>query len=215
MLVLSQYVELGLAMQLLERLAPRASATCSRTASPTSPSSPTPSAGSAAGGSALDPTIVSQLLSRAATPDPLDELTPREREVLELMAEGRSNQGIAERLEITERGVQKHVTSIFAKLGLPPTTDDHRRVLAVLAFLRANAHGVNQDAPRHAGRPAFRARRRGWDRALMHTITIPTSSRDDRPRSSRRPASRAATARATPPSTRCAASSLDDRRAAS
>ena len=68
---------------------------------------------------------------------PLDDVTAREREVLELMAEGRSNQGIADRLGISERGVQKHVTSIFDKLGIPAGTDDHRRVLAVLTFLRA------------------------------------------------------------------------------
>jgi DNA-binding NarL/FixJ family response regulator len=91
----------------------------------------------AAGGSALDPSIVSQLLSKRREAGPLDELTGREREVLELMAEGRSNQGIAERMAISERGVQKHVTSIFEKLGIPAGTDDHRRVLAVLAFLRA------------------------------------------------------------------------------
>jgi DNA-binding NarL/FixJ family response regulator len=91
----------------------------------------------AAGGSALDPTIVSQLLSKRREHGPLDEITPREREVLELMAEGRSNQGIAERLDISERGVQKHVTNIMDKLGIPAGTDDHRRVLAVLTFLRA------------------------------------------------------------------------------
>jgi DNA-binding NarL/FixJ family response regulator len=91
----------------------------------------------AARGSALDPTIVSQLLSKRREKGPLDELTAREREVLELMAEGRSNQGIAERLEISERGVQKHVTSILDKLGIPAGADDHRRVLAVLTFLRA------------------------------------------------------------------------------
>jgi DNA-binding NarL/FixJ family response regulator len=88
-------------------------------------------------GSALDPSIVSQLLSKRRDAGPLDDVTPREREVLELMAEGRSNQGIAERLEISERGVQKHVTSIFEKLGIPAGPDDHRRVLAVLTFLRA------------------------------------------------------------------------------
>jgi DNA-binding NarL/FixJ family response regulator len=88
------------------------------------------------GGSVLDPTIVSQLLGRVRTDDPLDDLTAREREVLELMAEGRSNQGIAERLAISERAVQKHVTRIFDTLGLPASSDDHRRVLAVLAFLR-------------------------------------------------------------------------------
>jgi DNA-binding NarL/FixJ family response regulator len=91
----------------------------------------------AAGGSALDPTIVSQLLSKRREAGPLDDVTAREREVLELMAEGRSNQGIADRLSISERGVQKHVTSIFDKLGIPAGTDDHRRVLAVLTFLRA------------------------------------------------------------------------------
>jgi DNA-binding NarL/FixJ family response regulator/class 3 adenylate cyclase len=90
----------------------------------------------AEGGSALDPALVTQLVGRRRREDPLDDLTPREREVLELMAEGRSNQGIAQRLVVTERAVEKHVTSIFNKLRLPPATDDHRRVLAVLAFLR-------------------------------------------------------------------------------
>ncbi len=89
------------------------------------------------GGSVIDPTIVSQLLGRRRGDDPLERLTPREREVLELMAEGRSNQGIAERLVVTERAVQKHITSIFQKLGLPAGSEDHRRVLAVLAFLRS------------------------------------------------------------------------------
>jgi DNA-binding NarL/FixJ family response regulator len=89
------------------------------------------------GGSALDPAIVSQLVGRRRRDDPVDTLTAREREVLELMAEGRSNQGIAERLVVTERAVEKHVTSIFGKLKLPPAAEDHRRVLAVLAFLRS------------------------------------------------------------------------------
>jgi DNA-binding NarL/FixJ family response regulator len=89
------------------------------------------------GGSALDPEVVSQLVGRARRDDPLEELTPREREVLELMAEGRSNNAIAEKMTVTERAVEKHVTSIFGKLGLPPAPEDHRRVLAVLAFLRA------------------------------------------------------------------------------
>ena len=89
------------------------------------------------GGSALDPEVVSQLVGRARRDDPLAELTPREREVLELMAEGRSNNAIAEHLVVTERAVEKHVTSIFVKLGLAPAPEDHRRVLAVLAFLRA------------------------------------------------------------------------------
>ena len=91
----------------------------------------------AQGGSALDPEVVSQLVGRARRDDPLAELTPREREVLELMAEGRSNNAIAEHMIVTERAVEKHVTSIFGKLGLAPAPEDHRRVLAVLAFLRA------------------------------------------------------------------------------
>jgi DNA-binding NarL/FixJ family response regulator len=91
----------------------------------------------AEGGSALDPEVVAQLVGRARREDPLQELTPREREVLELMAEGRSNTAIAAQLVVTERAVEKHVTSIFGKLGLPPAPKDHRRVLAVLTFLRA------------------------------------------------------------------------------
>jgi DNA-binding NarL/FixJ family response regulator len=91
----------------------------------------------AAGGSALDPEVVSSLLGRTRRVDPVDELTGREREVLELMAEGRSNRAIADGLVITERAVEKHVTSIFGKLGLEPTAEDHRRVLAVLTFLRS------------------------------------------------------------------------------
>jgi DNA-binding NarL/FixJ family response regulator len=90
----------------------------------------------AAGGSALDPEVVSQLLGRKRRDDPLDELTAREREVLGLMAEGRSNHAIAEALVVTERAVEKHVTSIFSKLDLVSTPEDHRRVLAVLAYLR-------------------------------------------------------------------------------
>jgi DNA-binding NarL/FixJ family response regulator/class 3 adenylate cyclase len=89
----------------------------------------------AEGGSALDPAVVSQLLGRSRREDPLGELTPREREVLELMAEGRSNQAIADRLYVTPRAVEKHVTSIFTKLGLPASSDDHRRVLAVLRYV--------------------------------------------------------------------------------
>jgi DNA-binding NarL/FixJ family response regulator len=89
------------------------------------------------GGSALDPEVVSRLLGRARRDDPLGELTPREREVLELMAEGRSNAAVAERLVVTERAVEKHVTSIFGKLNLTPAAEDHRRVLAVLTFLRS------------------------------------------------------------------------------
>jgi DNA-binding NarL/FixJ family response regulator/class 3 adenylate cyclase len=91
----------------------------------------------AGGGSALDPALVTQLVGRRRQHDPLEELSPREREVLELMAEGRSNQAIGERLFITPRAVEKHITSIFGKLRLPPAAEDHRRVLAVLAFLQA------------------------------------------------------------------------------
>ncbi len=88
------------------------------------------------GGSALDPTVVSQLVGRRRADDPVGSLTPRERDVLELMAEGRSNQAIAQRLVVTERAVEKHVTSIFTKLRLPADSADHRRVLAVLTYLR-------------------------------------------------------------------------------
>jgi DNA-binding NarL/FixJ family response regulator len=91
----------------------------------------------AEGGSALDPEVVSHMLQRKRGEDPLSEITPREREVLELMAEGRSNRAIAEHMVVTERAVEKHVTSIFGKLRLPASADDHRRVLAVLAYLRA------------------------------------------------------------------------------
>jgi DNA-binding NarL/FixJ family response regulator len=90
-----------------------------------------------AGGSALDPEVVSVLMGRSREDDPLDELTPREREVLGLMAEGRTNAAIAGQLVISERAVEKHVTSIFSKLGLTASTEDHRRVLAVLRFLES------------------------------------------------------------------------------
>ena len=135
-LVLSQYVELGLAMKLLADSAEGAGyllkdrisdvedfvAAVRRVAD---------------GGSAIDPIIVSTLLSRQRSDDPLDELTPREREVLELMAEGRSNQGIADKLVISLRAAEKYVSSIFGKLGLPSSGSDSRRVLAVLLYLRS------------------------------------------------------------------------------
>ncbi|HEY7379903.1 MAG TPA: response regulator transcription factor [Gaiella sp.] len=88
----------------------------------------------AEGGTVMDPEVVRQLVARRG---PLAELTPREREVLELMAQGRSNAGIAETLVVTESAVEKHVHRIFGKLGLSPSEGDHRRVLAVLAYLRA------------------------------------------------------------------------------
>jgi DNA-binding NarL/FixJ family response regulator len=91
----------------------------------------------AEGGSALDPEVVLQMLGRRRRDDGLVALTERDREVLALMAEGRSNQAIAEQLVVTERAVEKHVTSIFDKLGLIPAREDHRRVLAVLTFLRS------------------------------------------------------------------------------
>jgi len=87
------------------------------------------------GGSALDPEVVSQMLGRRRVEDPLEGLTPREREVLGLMAEGRSNASIAAELVVSERAVEKHVTGIFSKLGLEAGGEDHRRVVAVLRFL--------------------------------------------------------------------------------
>jgi DNA-binding NarL/FixJ family response regulator len=94
----------------------------------------------AAGGSALDPEVVGRMLGRRRGGGPLDQLSPRERDVLAAMAEGKSNQGIADALVVTEAAVEKHVTGIFQKLGLGPTTTEHRRVRAVLAYL--------QDPPR-------------------------------------------------------------------
>jgi DNA-binding NarL/FixJ family response regulator len=135
-LVLSQYVELGLAMKLLadsadgvgyllkDRISDVADfvGAVKRVAN---------------GGSAVDPIIVSTLISKQRDDDPLAVLTPREREVLELMATGSSNQGIADALVITLRAVEKYVSSIFGKLGLPSTGSESRRVLAVLTFLRS------------------------------------------------------------------------------
>jgi DNA-binding NarL/FixJ family response regulator len=91
----------------------------------------------ARGGTAMDPQVVSQLVGKKRKDDPIDELSPREREVLELMAEGRSNAGICEKLFLSSKTVETHVSSIFNKLRLAPAPDDHRRVLAVLAYLRA------------------------------------------------------------------------------
>jgi DNA-binding NarL/FixJ family response regulator len=88
------------------------------------------------GGTALDPEVVSQLLSRRAADGPVERLTPREREVLALMAEGRSNAGIAQELVLTVGAVEKHVANILNKLRLPPSESDHRRVLAVITYLR-------------------------------------------------------------------------------
>jgi DNA-binding NarL/FixJ family response regulator len=89
----------------------------------------------AAGGTAMDPEVISQLLARREREEPVGSLTPREREVLGLMAEGRSNAAIAGRMFVTEKAVSKHTNNIFSKLQLPPSEDDNRRVLAVLAYL--------------------------------------------------------------------------------
>ena len=135
-LVLSQYVEEGYALELLQESAEGVGyllkdrvydldefvAAAKRVAG---------------GGSALDPSVVSQLVGRRRRDNPIGELSAREREVLELMAEGLSNSAIAARVFLTERGVEKHVTSIFQKLRLTATPEDHRRVLAVLAFLQS------------------------------------------------------------------------------
>jgi DNA-binding NarL/FixJ family response regulator len=94
----------------------------------------------AAGGSALDPEIVARMLGRRREHGPLDDLSPREHNVLAAMAEGKSNRGIAEELAVTQAAVEKHVTSIFHKLGLGPTPNEHRRVLAVLTYTR-ESHG--------------------------------------------------------------------------
>jgi DNA-binding NarL/FixJ family response regulator len=90
----------------------------------------------AGGGTAMDPEVVAQLVTRRGDDGPLDDLTPREREVLELMAEGRSNGAIAAALVVTEGAVEKHISNIFGKLSLPPSETDHRRVLAVLTYLQ-------------------------------------------------------------------------------
>jgi DNA-binding NarL/FixJ family response regulator len=134
-LVLSQYVELGLAMKLLAESADGVGYLLKDRISDV-PDFLGAIRRVAAGGSAVDPTIVSTLLSRRREADPLERLTPREREVLELMAAGTSNQGIADKLVITLRAAEKYVSSIFGKLGLPATGSESRRVLAVLLFLR-------------------------------------------------------------------------------
>ena len=134
-LVLSQYVELGLAMKLLADSAEGAGYLLKDRISDVDEFVAAVRQ-VASGGSAIDPIIVSTLLARRRHDDPLGTLTPREREVLELMAQGRSNQGIADRLVITLRAVEKYVSSIFGKLGLPSGASESRRVLAVLLYLR-------------------------------------------------------------------------------
>lgn len=99
----------------------------------------------AAGGSVIDPEVVARLLGRRRRHSPLDELTPREGEILGLMAEGRSNPAIAQRLTLELKTVEGHVRAIFSKLGLEPATTDHRRVLAVLAYLKGDASSAGRD----------------------------------------------------------------------
>jgi DNA-binding NarL/FixJ family response regulator len=135
-LVLSQYVELGLALTLLADSAEGVGYLLKDRISDVDEFVEALRR-VADGGSALDPIIVSTLVSRERPDDPLAQLTPREREVLELMASGSSNQGIADSLVITVRAVEKYVSSIFTKLGLPSTGSESRRVLAVLTFLRS------------------------------------------------------------------------------
>jgi DNA-binding NarL/FixJ family response regulator len=135
-LVLSQYVQLGLAMKLLADSAEGVGYLLKdRISHVREFVAAVQRVGE--GGTALDPIIVSKLLSRRRSDDPLEALTPREREVLQLMATGSSNQGIADELVITVGAVEKYVSSIFGKLGLPSTGSESRRVLAVLMFLRS------------------------------------------------------------------------------
>src|SRR4029078_11665104 len=137
------------------------------------------------GGSALDRAVVSELVRRKRRDDPLEQLTAREREVLELMAEGRSNQAIAERLFVTLRAVEKHVRSTFPKLGLPASTDDHRRVLAVLASLRASRRvrrRVRFAEPHVAGMPKRAARCRAAHSSHGSQLALTVAFRDTRDR---------------------------------
>jgi DNA-binding NarL/FixJ family response regulator len=135
-LVLSQYLEVGLAMKLLEDSADGVGYLLKDRISDVAEF-----VGAVrrigAGGSAIDPTIVSRLVSRRRADDPLEVLTPREREVLELMATGTSNQGIADAMVISLRAAEKYVSTVFTKLGIPSTGSESRRVLAVLLYLRA------------------------------------------------------------------------------
>ena len=135
-LVLSQYVELGLALKLLTE-SPDGVGYLLKDRITDVDEFVEAVRRVAEGGSALDPTIVSTLLAKRRSDDPISQLTPREREVLELMATGSSNQGIADALIITLRAVEKYVSTIFTKLGLPSTKSESRRVLAVLLFLRS------------------------------------------------------------------------------
>jgi DNA-binding NarL/FixJ family response regulator len=135
-LVLSQYVESGYALELLQESAEGVGYLLKDRVSDVDEFAASVRR-VADGGTALDSSVVSQLVGRRRRDDPLADLTPRETEVLGLMAEGLSNAAIAARIVVTERAVEKHVTSIFQKLRLPAAPDTHRRVLAVLAYLHA------------------------------------------------------------------------------
>jgi DNA-binding NarL/FixJ family response regulator len=135
-LVLSRYLELGLAMKLLAESADRVGYLLKDRISDVDDFIASVRR-IGAGGSAIDPIIVSRLVSRRRSDDPMEVLTPREREVLELMATGTSNQGIADAMVISLRAVEKYVSSVFAKLGIPSTGSESRRVLAVLLYLRS------------------------------------------------------------------------------
>ncbi|MEO8274043.1 MAG: response regulator transcription factor [Chloroflexota bacterium] len=135
-LLLSQYVEAAYAYQLIESEASGVGYLLKDRLSDTAELTDAIQR-VARGGSAIDPSLVAQLLRRQRERNPLSELTDREREVLGLMAEGRSNQAVADRLVITIKTVETHVASIFSKLGLEPEPDGHRRVIAVLTYLRA------------------------------------------------------------------------------
>jgi DNA-binding NarL/FixJ family response regulator len=136
--LLSHHVEVGVATQLLAEAPERLGYLLKERVA-----DPADFAGSlrrvAAGGTALDPQVVSGLLTDPGEDGPLRSLSPRERQVLELVAEGRSNRAIAERLGVTQAAIQKHVSTIFNKLGLPAGADDDRRILAVLAYVRTDA----------------------------------------------------------------------------
>ncbi len=136
-LVLSQYVEVHYALALVENR-PRGAGYLLKDRVEDLQEFATSVRRIATGEVIVDPSVVALLVSRARRYDPLDELTAREREVLRLMAEGRSNHAISSQLFLTERTVESHVRSIFLKLNLQPATDDHRRVLAVLNYLRSN-----------------------------------------------------------------------------
>ena len=165
-LVLSQYVELGLAMRLLSESAEGAGYLLKDRVADVADFAGAVRRVAGRRERRSIPTIVSQLLGRRRDDDPLDRLTPREREVLALMAEGCSNQAIAERLVVTLRAVEKHVTSIFGSLGLPSTGAESRRVLAVLTYLR----------PEQRRRPHWEGRA-GLRGLVAHTATRPHAGR--------------------------------------